>query len=108
MVCLACDDRVRALHHVISKHQLRKVARAEVYTEKEKRKLLANRSNLVPLCSEGHRGYHRRARVIECQSLPDEAISFAIDTLGMTAARNYLHSHYAGEEPRLEEAHQVH
>ena len=108
MVCLRCGDRVRGLHHVVSKHQLRKVALAEGYTEEDKAKLLADRANLVPLCSECHRGYHRRSRVIECRSLPDEAINFAVDTLGMTAARNYLHSHYAGDDERLGEAHQVH
>ena len=108
MVCLACGDRVDALHHVISEHQLRKVALAERYTPNEKRHLLTDRANLIPLCTACHRGYHRRARVIESSSLPDDAINFAIDTLGITAARNYLHSHYAGNDPRLEEAHQLH
>ena len=108
MICVRCGDPARALHHVISQDQLRKVALAEGYTADEKRHLLADPANLIPLCSECHRGYHRRARVIDSRRLPDEAIKFAIDTLGMTAACNYFHSHYSGDDPRLEETHQLH
>jgi hypothetical protein len=85
------------------KHRLRKVARALRYTDGELRRLLNEPVNTVPLCFGCHRIRHHSRHAIECRILPDEAIRFGFDALG-AAAYDYFHSHYAGDDPRLEEA----
>jgi hypothetical protein len=99
--CLVCGERAVHAHHVISKHRLRKVARARRYTDGELRRLLNEPVNTVPLCFGCHRIRHHSRHAIECRILPDEAIRFGFDALGAAA---YDYFHYAGDDPRLEEA----
>jgi len=61
-----------------------------------------DRRNLVPLCLDCHAGYHARSIRIRADQLPEAALDYAFERLGVYAF-SYLSRRYDGKDPRLDE-----
>ena len=84
-----CGERVVHLHHVVYAQHLEPEQRLDA-------------RNLVPVAFGCHGAHHNRSRPYELRRLPDSVFVFASEVMGPGAAYEYLPSHYAGEDARLD------
>lgn len=93
--CEVCNGAKRrggklALHHIVYRQHLAS-AGGDMWDLR----------NGLTCCTSCHMSHHRRGAVIPVALLPDDALAYAAETLGV-AAYDYLRRYYAGDDPRLE------
>lgn len=94
--CAECDATGEFdAHHVIERQWLRRQGLPEWDTR--------NALRLCPLTGGCHGGQTSKLHKIQLTNLLDENIAYAFEVMG-AAAYFYLRRHYAGEDPRVEEA----
>lgn len=97
-VCAGCGKGGKhQAHHVVDRQELRHRGLKEWDTR--------NALRLCPLYVPGscHTGQTNALNRVELVNLTDDNVEYAFEILGAYAF-DYLHRHYAGEDPRLDRA----
>lgn len=97
-VC-GCGARGRQQHHVVTRQELRRLARA---LGRSYAQLARDPRNLVWITNGCHAGHHAACPRLRLHMLPDSVFEFAVEVMGAGPAYAYLGRYYMGSDVRHE------